>query len=150
MRLEDKTMAFQAKIEDLIAATDNEFVSELDLDLKRLSYSKDFYVCLYNQLKQGKSPIEAYEALGFDTKKLGADRAYSAARRAQEMAKKDKFAVDPASYDGSVPREKMGDLTTEEEIAYLKARNLYLESMVECQKKLPSILEEIYTSLKKK
>jgi len=40
-------------------------------------------------------------------------------------------------YDGSVPRELMGDLSPEEELAYLTARNLYLETVIEAQKKLP-------------
>lgn len=145
-----KNRKHETEINDLIAATENQFVSDLDLDKKRLSYSKDFYVCLYKQLSMGKNHIEAYEALGFDTKKLGTDRAHAACRRALDMAKKDKFTVDPSSYDGSVPREMMGELTPEEELAYLKARNLWLESMVEYQKKLPSILEEIYTSLNTK
>ena len=134
------------EINDLIAATGNEFVEELDLDKKKLIYSKDFYVCLYKQLQAGKSNVEAYEALGFDTKKLGTDRAHAACRRALEMAKDDKFAIDPSSYDGSAPREMMGELTPEEEIAYLKARNMWLESIIEYQKKLPSELEEIFTS----
>ena len=137
-------------IQDLIAATENEFVSDLDLKTQRLSYTKDFYVCLYKLLKQGKSHVEAYEALGFDTNKLGKDRAHAAAKRALDMAKNDKFTVDPSSYDGSVPREMMGELTPEEEIAYLKARTSYLENVIEFQKKMPSILEEIYTSLKTK
>lgn len=138
------------EIDYLIAATENEFVDDLDLDAKKLIYSKDFYVCLYKQLQAGKSHIEAYEALGFDTKKLGTDRAYAACRRALEMGKNDKFTIDPSSYDGSVPREMMGELTPEEEIAYLKARNTWLEYALEFQKKLPSLLAEIYTSSDRK
>lgn len=137
-------------IQDLIAATDNEFVTDFDLETLRFTYSKDFYVCLYKQLKEGKSHVEAYEALGFDTKKVGKDRAHAAAKRAMDMAKKGKFTIDPSSYDGSVPREMMGELTPEEEIAFLKARTSYLENVIEFQKKMPSILEEIYTSLKTK
>lgn len=145
-----KRKKYLTEIDNLIEATDNQFVSDLDLDKKRLSYSKDFYVCLYKQLQLGKNHIEAYEALGFDTKKLGTDRAHAACRRALELAEKGKFTIDPASYDGAVPREMMGDLTPEEELAYLKARTIWLESMVEYQKKLPSVLEEIYTSLNTK
>ena len=58
------------------------------------------------------------------------------------------FTVDPSSYDGSVPREEMGDLAPEEELAYLKARNLYLEAIVEAQKKIPLLLADMYTSSK--
>lgn len=136
----------ETEIDALIEATENEFVDDLDLGKKKLIYSKDFYVCLHKQLQAGKSNVEAYEALGFDTKKLGTDRAHAACRRALEMAKDDKFAIDPSSYDGSVPREMMGELTPEEELAYLKARNMWLERVIEFQKKLPSELEEIFTS----
>ena len=55
------------------------------------------------------------------------------------------FTVDESSYDGSVPREQMGDLTPEEERAYLIARNHYLEEMLLAQKKIRSELEEYFT-----
>ena len=56
------------------------------------------------------------------------------------------FTVDETSYDGSVPREEMGNLTPEEEVAYLKARNHYLEEMLKAQKKMQSELAEMFTS----
>jgi hypothetical protein len=40
----------------------------------------------------------------------------------------------------------MGNLAPEEEIAYLKARNMYLEELIEAQKKIPSLLAEMFTS----
>jgi hypothetical protein len=43
--------------------------------------------------------------------------------------------TDPATYEGSVPPEKMGKMTPEEELAYLRARNIYLETIVEAKKK---------------
>ena len=56
----------------IIEAGDNDFVEDLDLESKKLHYSKDFYVAMYKLLEEEKmSPIEAYESLGFDTKKLG-------------------------------------------------------------------------------
>ena len=51
--------------------------------------------------------------------------------------KKDKIAIG---------WEEMGDLTPEEEVAYLKARNHYLEEMLKAQKKMQSELEEMFTS----
>ena len=40
----------------------------------------------------------------------------------------------------------MGNLTPEEEMAYLKARNHYLEEMLKAQKKMQSELTEMFTS----
>ena len=110
-------------------------------------YHKEFYVAMYKKIHdEGMTYVEAYNALGFDTKILGENRANSAGKRVMQMARENRlFTVNPASYDGSVPREKMGDLAPEEELAYLKARNMYLEEIVELQKKIPSLLAETYT-----
>lgn len=113
-------------------------------------YHKEFYVAMYKKIHdEGMTYVEAYNALGFDTKILGENRANSAGKRVMQMARENKlFTVDPSNYDGSVPREEMGDLAPEEEIAYLKARNMYLEELVEAQKKIPSLLAEMFTSSK--
>ena len=110
-------------------------------------YHKEFYVAMYKKIHdEGMTYVEAYNALGFDTKVLGENRANSAGKRVMQMARENRlFTISPASYDGSVPREKMGDLAPEEELAYLKARNMYLEEIVELQKKIPSLLAETYT-----
>lgn len=111
-------------------------------------YHKEFYVAMYKKIhEEGMTYVEAYNALGFDTKILGENRANSAGKRVMQMARENKlFTADPSNYDGSVPREEMGNLAPEEEIAYLKARNMYLEELVEAQKKIPSLLAEMYTS----
>ena len=113
-------------------------------------YHKEFYVAMYKKIhEEGMTYVEAYNALGFDTKILGENRANSAGKRVMQMARENKlFTVDPSNYDGSVPREEMGNLAPEEEIAYLKARNMYLEELVEAQKKIPSLLAEMFTSSK--
>jgi hypothetical protein len=113
-------------------------------------YHKEFYVTMYKKIhEEGMTYVEAYNALGFDTKILGENRANSAGKRVMQMARENKlFTVDPSNYDGSVPREEMGNLAPEEEIAYLKARNIYLEELVEAQKKIPSLLAEMFTSSK--
>lgn len=135
-------------INDLIAAAENEFVADLDLKREKLTYTKDFYIALAKKLDEGSGAVEAYEALGFDTKKLGRDRAYAACNHAKELVREKGYTIDPSNYDGSIAREAMGNLSPEEELAYLKARNMYLESLIELQKKMPSILEEEYTFLK--
>ena len=118
----------------------NDFVDDIDTKNMKFIYSKDFYVALAKLLKEGKSPVEAYEALGFDTKIVGENRAYKAAQKAKALASKPNYGINPEDYDGSIERDKMGDMTIEEEAAYLKARVLYLEKVVEFQKKIPSIL----------
>ena len=138
------------EIDAIIKASDNEFVAELDLEKCKIIYTKDFYIALYKKLELGLNPVEAYESLGFNTKELGTNRAYNAARHAKERVSKTGYTIDPANYDGSVPRELMGDLTPAEEVAYLRARNIYLESIIEAQKKMPELLQESLMFLKKK
>ena len=124
---------------------DNEFVA--DYRNGRIIYSKDFYIALYRKIQEGMTYVEAYNALGFDTKVLGEDRANAAGKRVMQKARDHKlFTVDETSYDGSVPREEMGKLTPEEERAYLKARTHYLEEMLSAQKKIRSELEAMSTS----
>ncbi len=105
---------------------------------------------MFKKIESGIGYVEAYESLGFDTKKLGTNRAYSAGKRAKHLGENKSFTICPSNYDGSVSKDEIGDLTLEEEMAYLKARNMYLENVIEIQKKTPLILEELYTSLKKK
>lgn len=126
----------------IIPFLDNEFVKDFNGD--RLYYTKDFDVAMYKKIHdEGMSYVEAYNALGFDTSVLGEDRANAAGKRVMEKARNHKLStVSEGDYDGTVPREKMGDLSEAEEMAYLKARNHYLETMLEAQKKIRSELAE--------
>lgn len=130
----------------VIEHSDNKFVAELTKNMDVFIYTKDFYVALYKQLESGMTSIEAYESLGFDTKKLGKNCAQSAAKRARQKAKSGEFEPKAENYDGSIPIEEMPEMTLEEKVAYQEARIKYLEDYVEFQKKMPSILEEIYSS----
>ncbi|MGN0244311.1 MAG: hypothetical protein ACI4CT_09660 [Lachnospiraceae bacterium] len=129
----------------IIPFLDNEFVTGFKED--RLFYSRDFDIAMYKKIHdEGMTYVEAYNALGFDTNILGTDRANAAGKRVMQKAKDNKlFTIDAANYDGSVPMEQMGNLTPEEERAYLKARNHYLEEMLLAQKKIRSELEEFFT-----
>ena len=90
--------------------------------------------------------VQAYNALGFDTGILGEDRANAAGKRVMQKARDNRlWTIDESNYDGSVPMEQMGELTPEEERAYLKARNHYLEEMLTAQKKIRAELEEFFT-----
>lgn len=119
---------------------DNPFLKDFRGD--SIIYTKDFYVALYKKIyEEHMTYVEAYNSLGFSTAILGEDRANAAGKRAVQMAREDRlFAVEPSSYDGSVPREAMGSMSPQEELAYLKARNSYLEELVAAQKKLRSEL----------
>lgn len=119
---------------------DNPFMKDFRGD--SIIYTKDFYVALYKKIsEEHMTYVEAYNSLGFSTAVLGEDRANAAGKRAVQMAREERlFAVDPSSYDGSVPRETMGCMSPQEELAYLKARNSYLEELVAAQKKLRSEL----------
>ena len=128
----------------IIPFLDNPFVVGFKED--RLFYSKDFDVALYKKIHdEGMTYVQAYNALGFDTNILGEDRANAAGKRVMRKARENKlFTIDETNYDGSVPREQMGNLTPEEERAYLIARNHYLEEMLLAQKKIRSELEEYF------
>ena len=121
--------------DEIFPFLDNPFLE--DFRGHTIIYCKDFYVAMYKKIHdEGMTYVEAYNALGFDTKILGENRANSAGKRVMQMARENRlFTVDPASFDGSVPREAMGSLSPEEELAYLKARNMYLEMVIEAQKK---------------
>lgn len=119
---------------------DNPFLKDFRED--SIIYTRDFYVALYKKIsEEHMTYVEAYNSLGFSTAILGEDRANAAGKRAVQMAREERlFAVSPASYDGSVPKEAMGTMSPQEELAYLKARNAYLEELVFAQKKLRSEL----------
>lgn len=130
----------------IIPFLDNPFVEGFHGD--RFYYTKDFDVALYKKIQEGMTYVEAYNALGFDTKVLGEERANAAGKRVMRNAREGRLhTVDETSYDGSVPREKMGNLTPEEECAYLRARTHYLEEMLIAQKKMQSELEAMSISL---
>lgn len=128
----------------IIPFLDNPFVTGFKGE--RLFYSKDFDVAMYKKITEEKMTyVQAYNALGFDTEVLGTDRANAAGKRAMEKARNNKlFTIDETSYDGSVPMDQMGNMSPEEERAYLKARTRYLEEVIIAQKKIRSALEEFY------
>lgn len=124
---------------------DNPFLKDFRGDA--IIYTKDFYVAMYKKISEKHMTyVAAYNSLGFSTAVLGEDRANAAGKRAMQMAREERlFTADPSSYDGSVPREAMGAMSPMEELAYLKARNSYLEELVAAQKKLRSELAGMTT-----
>ena len=63
-----------------------------------------------------------------------------------QKARNGEFEPKSDNFDGSVPIKEMPEMSLEEKVAYQEARIRYLEDYVEFQKKMPSILEEIYSS----
>lgn len=94
---------------------------------------------MYDAVHNGKGAVDAYASLGFDVRELGEDRAFAAARRAEQMSETG-FAK-MTDFDGTRPRSAYGKLTPDEEIAYYKARNLYLEMLIKLEKKKQFELE---------
>lgn len=150
--INDENAGFIANTEpdpQLIPLFDNPYVA--NIHHQKIFYNKDFYVAMYKRIHdEHMTYVEAYESLGFSVAQLGKTRAEQAGKKAMEKARQNKlFTVDPSSYDGSMSLDEMPNLSPEEERAYMKARIVYLESMVEAQKKIPSLLEDIFTSSKK-
>lgn len=99
----------------------------------KIYYTKEFYRAMYDAVHNGKGAVDAYASLGFDVRELGEDRAFAAARRAEQMSETG-FAK-MTDFDGTRARSEYGKLTPDEEIAYYKARNLYLEMLIKLEKK---------------
>lgn len=138
-------------MDKLILQTDNPFVEGFDIHTGKFTYSKDFYIKLGLLIKREHcSAREAFQKMGFDTSLLSSNQMSCAANYAKKKLKDKNYTINPSNYDGSVEPELMTGLTMEEEMAYLKARNLYLEVSLDLQKKRQSILTDAVTSLKKK
>lgn len=129
-------------VTELVPYLDNDYVKEIRGN--RIFYRPDFYVAMYKRIHdENMSYVEAYESLGFDCKVLGKTRAEQAGKNTMEKARQNKlFPTDPESYDGSVPLKELPHLSTEEMLAYTTKRIIYLEAMVEAQKKIPFVLAE--------
>ena len=105
----------------------------------KIYYTKEFYRAMYDAVHNGKGAVDAYASLGFNVRELGEDRAFAAARRAEQMSETG-FAK-MTDFDGTRARSAYGKLTPDEEIAYYKARNLYLEMLIKLEKKKQFELE---------
>ena len=65
--------------EEIVPFLDNPFLA--DFHGHTIVYSKDFYVAMYKKIHgEGMTYVEAYNALGFDTRILGENRANAAGK----------------------------------------------------------------------
>lgn len=122
------------KQEDELLATG--FVEDVHANGK-ISYTNAFYVAMHNKIKEGMTYVEAYDSLGLHVEWLGEDRANACGKRAEQMAREGKLkTLDPSFYDGSVPSEKMAldKMSPEEQLAYMKARVNWLETVEKVKK----------------
>ncbi len=101
---------------------------------QQIIYSDDFYPAMYEKIRAGMTYVEAYNASGFDTALLGVNRANNVGKRVMAAAKAGKLA-DPAKFDGSKPMdwEKVLQKSVYEQNAWLTARILYLEEVLEAR-----------------
>ena len=123
----------------------NKYVVRIENN-KKIYYTESFYEELYKNLQKGMNEVEAYEDLGFDTSILEVDRAHACARRARKKAKNparglDTLTISPGNFNGTIKREDLSSMTKDELLAYMVARNMYLEAVDELQKKTVEILQ---------
>ena len=109
---------------------------------------------LYKQIEKGKTYVQAYQALGFNVKALGEERANAAGKRAKQMAEDGSlYRAQIGDYPGTIPMEKMQYLKKEgmdKYLAYLEGRCLYLETALDVEKeKKRSFYQKKYSELKK-
>lgn len=128
------TKKLTEKQEDELLATG--FVEDVHANGK-ISYTNAFYVAMHNKIKEGMTYAQAYDSLGLHVEWLGEDRANACGKRAEQMAREGKLkTLDPSFYDGSVPSEKMAldKMSPEEQLAYMKARVNWLETVQKVKK----------------
>ena len=122
-------MATKKELEILLK--DNCYVKGITNDCG-IMYTDEFYRKLNEKLESGTNSLEAYAALGFDVDVLGENRAYAACKRAKQKVVTAKKQIKYVC--GTKPMSEMGQMTPEEELAYLRSRVHVLENMLECKK----------------
>ena len=126
---------------------DNKYVKGFTND-SGVMYTDEFYRLLNQKLEEGIPSLDAYASFGFDINILGENRAYAACKRAKQKAMNPK--KEKTSYvNGTIPRDQMGEMTPEEELAYLRSRVLVLENIIDCKKKRPDLYQMATTPSKK-
>lgn len=113
-----------------------------------IRYTALFYRDMYAQIQSGKSYVQAYNALGFDTKILSESRANCAGMRAVERAKNPKpFDNKIEDYDSDITFWEMmkkyesGEYDREDLYANMASRLIVMETMVDSQKKETKLIK---------
>ena len=111
---------------------DIDFIEDVDENINEITYSKDFFFLMNKLMKKGKSAEEAYEALGFDLKIFGEQRAKQASYKALKLAKAKGYGTRVSDFSGETSTDIIAkyNLTNEEENAFHRARFNYLENQL--------------------
>lgn len=103
----------------------------------KISYKNAMYVAMHNRIEKGMTYVQAFDDMGLHSEWLGKERANACGKRDEQMAREGKLkTLDPSFYDGSVPSEKMAldKMSPEEQLAYMKARVNWLETVEKVKK----------------
>lgn len=143
-------MPAEQKRKYVIEALDNPYTEDISKDETRIIYTGEFYARMKDLLDQGKTAVEAYEACGYDTKKLGKQRAEAAANKAREFTASE-AVYDWRNYSGMTDLDEIMKVKDPEAAkAMLVAKVKVMEAMDEAQKKIMPGLLAKYTFLKQK
>lgn len=123
---------------------DNKYVKKITNDCG-IMYTDEFYTELRSKINGGMDRVEAYASFGFDVDVLGENRAYAACKRAINYNRFKNIKL----VNGTIPYDEMGEMTPEEELAYLRSRVIVLEILNRAKKNAPELYNRICTSSKK-
>lgn len=142
-----KMMPEAQKRQYVIEALNNPYTEDISKDETRILYTGEFYARMKELLDQGKTAVEAYEACGYDTKKLGKQRAEAAANKAREFTASSDLH-DWRNYSGMTDLEDILKVKDPEAVkAMLVAKIKVMEAVDEAQKKImPGLLEKYMRS----
>lgn len=140
-----RALSSEQKIKNVIEAADNPYTEKLSDDCTRIYYTGEFYLKMNELLESGMTAVQAYEACGYKTAKLGKLRAEAAANKAKEFKAGNKH-LDWRSYSGM---ESLEEILKEKDPAVREAQLIakiqVMEAMDEAQKKILPELLEMYT-----
>lgn len=100
-----------------------------------IQYTDAFYDAMREQINSGKSHVEAYNELGFDTNILSEARANCAGTRAMKPKAEVPFSKDISKYDANITFEEMlikwknKKMDKEDLYANMAARLIVLDNM---------------------
>lgn len=128
---EFKINAIEKCTKDLI---DKGFIEKMKAN-GDIVYTETFYKEMNRLMNSGKSSVEAYAELGFDSDVFGVNRAMQAGKNARNRARAG-YRFTPCN--GTVPPsqvEELASMSVEEQLDYFISRNIYLETLLEEIKK---------------
>jgi hypothetical protein len=117
---------------------------------KGITYTDELKQFAIAKSEEGLLSTEIFELAGFDMAILGKDRVWSSIQRWKKSYKKSGVMGLQDTRKGKSGRPLERELSLEEQIERLEARNKFLEVQLEFQKKLDMIERGVYTPKNKK